>query len=234
MHDGNDFFFDGSCSYGSCGNAAVSWALTTLSSVASRNWSVKKIRRTMKAPTHVTARTVINRFRHPRLAVSFSAQDAPSSAVQPGDTTTRNPSGTPGEEKSAAGEDNRNGNASRNRGIVDDIGPSSANPGEPNSAAGAGAGSTRGLASAVIDKPSEPHGGQPGVTAGAPTTHVVVGSAAVAAAALGVGSAANNRRPSSTLAWQLVLQVQFLAILSLVDSVGSGSSWLPSILREMR
>lgn len=151
-----------------------------------------------------------------------------------GDTSTENPSGNPGEQKSTADdEDDRHGNASREGGMADDVDPSSRNPAEQKSAADAD--STRGIAPTGVVEPSETDGGHPVVTAGAPTTHaVVVGPSAVAAAALGVGRSANYRRPSSTLAWLLVLQVQFLAILSLVDSVGSGNSWLPSILREMR
>lgn len=129
-----------------------------------------------------------------------------------GDSTTENTSGNPGEEKS----DNRDGHPSSGGGVADGVDPSSGNPG-----------STRGVASAT-------DGGYPLVSADAPTTHTVIGAAAAAAVALRVGGAGNNRRPSSTLAWLLVLQIQFLAILSLVDSVGSDSSWLSSILREMR
>eukprot|EP00903_Cladosiphon_okamuranus_P021518 g19782.t1 len=139
--------------------------------------------------------------------------DASRSAVDSGgDSTTENTSGNPGEEKS----DNRGGNPSSGGGVADGVDPSSGNPG-----------STRGLASAT-------DGGYPLESADAPTTHIVIGAAAAAAVALRVGGAGNNRRPSSTLAWLLVLQIQFLAILSLVESVGSDSSWLSSILREMR
>ncbi len=155
-----------------------------------------------------------------------------------GDITTVNPSGNPGEEKSAADEGNLSGNADEanlngnvsreDDGVADDLDPSLRNPGEEISPVDADP--TRGVASAVVDRPSETGGGHPVVTAGAPSIDAVVGPWAAA----GLGRAVNNRRPSSTLAWLLVLQVQFLAILSLVDSVGSDNSWLSSILREMR
>jgi len=41
---------------------------------------------------------------------------------------------------------------------------------------------------------------------------------------LAAGSLPSTRSPSSTLVWLMVVQVQFLAVLSLVDSVGSEDS----------
>lgn len=49
-----------------------------------------------------------------------------------------------------------------------------------------------------------------------------------------IGSLRSSRSPSTTLAWLLVMQVQFLAVLSLVDSVGSGRSFLSDFLRHLR
>lgn len=42
------------------------------------------------------------------------------------------------------------------------------------------------------------------------------------------------RRPSSALVWLIVAQAQFLATLSLVDSVGLERSWLAAFLRYLR
>lgn len=49
-----------------------------------------------------------------------------------------------------------------------------------------------------------------------------------------IPSLRSARNPSSTLAWLLIVQVQFLAVLSLVDSAGSGHSWLADFLRHLR
>eukprot|EP00903_Cladosiphon_okamuranus_P014706 g13628.t1 len=51
---------------------------------------------------------------------------------------------------------------------------------------------------------------------------------------LAVGSLPSIRSPSSTLVWLMVVQVQFLAVLSLVDSVGSENSWLSDFLEYLR
>eukprot|EP00752_Nemacystus_decipiens_P006426 g5789.t1 len=48
------------------------------------------------------------------------------------------------------------------------------------------------------------------------------------------GSLPSTRSSSSTLVWLMVVQVQFLAVLSLVDSVGSESSWLSNFLENLR
>lgn len=44
----------------------------------------------------------------------------------------------------------------------------------------------------------------------------------------------STRSPSSTLVWLMVVQAQFLAVLSLVDSVGSEHSWLSDFLEHLR
>ena len=49
-----------------------------------------------------------------------------------------------------------------------------------------------------------------------------------------VGGVSSTRSPSSTLVWLMVAQAQFLAVLSLVDSVGSEASWLSSFLEYLR
>lgn len=51
---------------------------------------------------------------------------------------------------------------------------------------------------------------------------------------LAVGSLPSIRSPSSTLVWLMVVQAQFLAVLSLVDSVGSEDSWLSNFLEYLR
>lgn len=51
---------------------------------------------------------------------------------------------------------------------------------------------------------------------------------------LALGYPSNTRSPSSTLVWLIVVQAQFLAVLSLVDSVGSENSWLSSFLGYLR
>lgn len=51
---------------------------------------------------------------------------------------------------------------------------------------------------------------------------------------LAVGSLPSIRSPSSTLVWLMVVQAQFLAVLSLVDSVGSEESWLSNFLEYLR
>lgn len=183
--------------------------------------------------------------------MSYLGQEGSRSAVEKGEgSATEQPPGNRGEQKSAADGDNVDGGAGAD--------PSSGNAGEQTSAAGED--HSRGIASpgdvatgeAVFgdgvtdtDKPSENEGlprgaaateastgvgGHPVVT-DVPPVHAVVGPAAVVAAQ---GSSPNTRRPSSTIAWLLVLQVQFLAVLSLVDSVGSDSSWLSRTLRDMR
>lgn len=55
-----------------------------------------------------------------------------------------------------------------------------------------------------------------------------------AALLLAAGILPSTRSPSSTLAWLMVVQVQFLAVLSLVDSVGTESSWLSNFLENLR
>lgn len=61
------------------------------------------------------------------------------------------------------------------------------------------------------------------------------GDTAVQAALLfAAGSLPSTRSPSSTLAWLMLVQVQFLAVLSLVDSVGTESSWLSNFLENLR
>ncbi|CAM9588163.1 unnamed protein product, partial [Ectocarpus sp. 8 AP-2014] len=51
---------------------------------------------------------------------------------------------------------------------------------------------------------------------------------------LAAGSLPSTRSPSSTLVWLMVVQAQFLAVLSLVDSVGSEDSWLSDFLKYLR
>ncbi len=51
---------------------------------------------------------------------------------------------------------------------------------------------------------------------------------------LAVGSLPSIRSPSSTLVWLMVVQAQFLAVLSLVDSAGSDESWLSNFLKYLR
>ncbi|CAB1109109.1 unnamed protein product [Ectocarpus sp. CCAP 1310/34] len=51
---------------------------------------------------------------------------------------------------------------------------------------------------------------------------------------LAAGILASVRRPSSALVVLLIVQIQFLAILSLVDSVGSERSWLSDFLEFLR
>ena len=55
-----------------------------------------------------------------------------------------------------------------------------------------------------------------------------------AALLLVAGSLPSIRSPSSTLVWLMAVQAQFLAVLSLVDSVGSESSWLSNFLENLR
>lgn len=56
----------------------------------------------------------------------------------------------------------------------------------------------------------------------------------VALLLLALDSPSSARSPSSTLVWLMVVQAQFLAALSLVDSVGSENSWLSSFLEYLR
>eukprot|EP00903_Cladosiphon_okamuranus_P012576 g11773.t1 len=55
-----------------------------------------------------------------------------------------------------------------------------------------------------------------------------------AAVLLAAGILPTTRSSSSTLVWLMVVQVQFLAVLSLVDSVGSESTWLSNFLENLR
>lgn len=73
--------------------------------------------------------------------------------------------------------------------------------------------------------------GEGGGQSGASNAAVVAGHGAVVAAQ---ANAARSRSPSSTLARLLVVQVQFLAVLSLVDSVSSRSWWFSQVLEDMR
>lgn len=60
------------------------------------------------------------------------------------------------------------------------------------------------------------------------------GGTGQAALLLAAGSLPSIRSPSSTLVWLMVVQAQFLAVLSLVDSVGAESSWLSNFLEYLR
>lgn len=154
--------------------------------------------------------------------------DPPSGS--PGDEASRDdgaatsglPSGSPVEQKSTSNTDHPHAVYSPGGGEATHSGGPSAIDGARGAPCGADEMKASDFSGAA---------GQPAV-ADAPFAGAAIGMPALPPAA-GSGSA-STRRPSSTLAWLLVMQVQFLAILSLVDSVGSGNSWLSKFLEGMR
>lgn len=121
-----------------------------------------------------------------------------------------------GQQGTTSDRDNRTNQVSPESGVADG---SSTSPGEQGAIGSAGDNPANQGSSVVNVEVDDPQAGDPN------------GQAALVLAAASLPSI---RRPSSTLVWLMVVQVQFLAVLSLVDSVGSENSWLSNFLESLR